>query len=124
MPIIAITRKSLLKSSRKLPADKIDINQCENDIIKQIKPNSTVVLLLDDTKKMNKNCCSKVLKKPEYPSFNVVMTQEQYEKVEKQCKVYKRQQAMRFLHMNRVPANIANEYMDSVDKCGNWKPKT
>ena len=124
MPIIAITRKNLLKDSRKLLLDKIDINQVENGITQQIRANSTVVLLLDDTKKMNSKCCSKVLKKPKYPSFNVVMNQKQYTKVENQCKVYKRQQALRILHMNRVPTNIANEYMNAVEKCGCWKPKT
>ena len=123
MPIITITRKNLLKSSRNLPINKIQIGNCGNDILQQIKPNTTVVLLLDDTKKMNKKCCSKVLKKPPYPSFNRVMTQDKYNTLQERCQIYKRQQVLRYLHMNRVPANIANEYMDSVDKCGNWKPK-
>ena len=123
MSMIVITRKSLVDTARDLPINDIDIGDCSDNILQKIKPDTTVVIILDDAKEMNNKICSKVLRTPDFTSPNVVMTQEQYDNLDKRCRVYKRQQAIRFLKMNRIPTNVANQYMDAVEKCDNWKPK-
>ena len=121
--IISITRKDLQEKYRDLPIKKLDISQVEDVISKRIRRDSTVVILLDDKKKFNKGVCSKVLRCPEFPNPNTVMTKEQYSNFEKRCKTYQNQQVARYLQMNRVSPDVINEYIKAVDKCGHWKPK-
>ncbi len=120
-----INRDYLIETSRSLPLDKITIGDMDPTMIGECeRKNATVVLLLDDTNKLNAHTASKVLRTVKRQSDNGnVVTPEEYERIRKNAEKRAMQQVRRILMMNRVPKHTIDKYIKLCTEQKTWNPK-